>query len=93
MNCTLMGIKKIDYTNRATGELKSGLELHCERKPFPTENFLPGSSVCFTQYLANNANTSDLVAKVLNIPLMSEISLVFVQNGRYSTFVDVEYTP
>ena len=93
MNCILRGIKNVDYVSRKDGEQKKGIELHCERKPFPTENFIGGSDVCFTEYIPINQNTKELIARVLSIPMLSEISLIYVQNGRYSSLVDVEYNP
>lgn len=89
MKAILRGIKNVEYTKRDTGEFKRGLELHCLRKPFPLEPFVEGSDVVFTEYLAITDNSQQLVDAVLKMPFGAVIDLQYVQNGRFSSLVDV----
>lgn len=86
----LRGIKKVKYTKKDTGELKEGLELHCERPPYPNEPFVPGSDVVFTEYWAiTEQNSKALAETILKWEIGSKIDLIYVQNGRFSNLVDV----
>lgn len=89
MICILRGIKRVDYVSKKDNERKQGIELHCERKPYPSEPFTPGSDVVFTEYLPFTDQSAALCNSVLQFPIMSEIDLVYIQNGKYSNLVDV----
>lgn len=89
MRAILRGIRKVEYTKQDTKEFRRGIELHCERKPYPTEPFVPGSDVVFTEYLRIDENSEALCAEILKIPIGSVVDLQYVQNGRYASLVDV----
>lgn len=89
MMAILRGIKVVEYPKN--GEMKRGIELHCERKPYPSEGFIAGSDVVFTEYVSIRDEASEQFAKrIKDFEIGSKIELVYVQMGRYSTLVDVQ---
>lgn len=88
MKAILRGIERINYTSKKTGQAVAGLSLHLERDPLPAEavRFAPDSSVVFTEYVPDS---SGLVDKVRNFPMMSTVNLEYVPNGRFSSLVDI----
>lgn len=89
MIAILRGIRLIDYVSKKDDQRKQGIELHCERKPYPGEPYVEGSDVVFTEYIPMNENNSQFVNRIKALPIMTEIDLVYVQNGRFSNLVDV----
>lgn len=90
MKAVLVGIERIDYVSKKSGQQVSGLSLHLERDPLPNEStkFASGSLVVFTEYVPDASLAIVTMLRAVTLPMAVELE--YVPNGRYLSLVDVK---
>lgn len=84
MNKTIVGKRKVGYTSKKTGQLVTGVELHCVGNSQRTD--FEGME-CETIFISSN---SSVYSQCLGVPIGAEIAVSYDRRGFLESLVLVE---
>lgn len=88
MICVVEGKQFINGTNKETGMPYKACNLSFSREPYAVENYVAGSRICKTEFIRYDVG-SQLEKTLHEVPIGTEIDLVYIQRGRYNIVADV----